>query len=137
MAKKPAPVATANAKPTSEKKEKKEKKARVPHPALFNAAGEAVKLTSIPADFDPKLHKPLKRKDFESEAAFMRMQADEFEARAKRLRVEAEQAEKLGNTKDRAKAKKLLGMQKRIEELKAEMSKDGFDIDQLLASLNG
>lgn len=141
MTKKAAPTIgkiQTSAKPTAkpDSAEAKSKK-RQPHPALFNKAGERVKLAEVPENFDAKIHSPLKARDFEHDYVYMRWQADQLEDKAKRLRSQAEQSEKLGDSKDRAKAKKLIAMTKRIEELKSQLADDGVDIDAILGALSG
>lgn len=118
---------------------KKEKKVRVKYSAPENAAwvNEDGKLIAAPEDFDPKANKPLQRKDFADEATFFEMQANVYEARAKRCREKAEESKKLGGAKDKQKAKKLISMTKRLNELKASLQEEGFDVDSLMASLNG
>lgn len=110
------------------------KAVKVLHPALEpNDEGKPTKkLTEVPSDFDPKLHKPLKKGDFENEAVFMRMKADELEAKAKKLREDAEVVEKLGNKADRAKAKKLRAMQEKMTDLRKQLEEQGIDVDELL-----
>lgn len=136
----PAPKANAAAKPVETKPgspapaAKKEKPKRVAYPGLNpDAEGKTTtKLENWPTDFDSKTHKPLRRSDFTSEAPFLDKRADQLEAAAKRLRSEAEEARKLGNTADRAKAKKLRSMIEKVEAIKAELLKQGLDPAQFL-----
>lgn len=132
-----APVASAKpgTKEPKAKKEKKEKAKRVDFPGLFvekDGEKRRVKLAEYPANFDPKVHKPLRRGDFENESVFLLRKADEFEQRAKDLRNEATIAEKLGNQADRAKAKRLAAMQKKIAELEASLKESGVDVEAIL-----
>lgn len=121
---------TNSAKPgTKDEKAKKEKKVREQYPIPEGG------LKAWPTDFDPKKHKPLKRKDFGDESLFLNSKADDYERRAKALREEALESTKLGGVKDKAKAKKLLSMHKKIAEMTKDMEADGVDVSQLLASL--
>ncbi len=126
-----APAAAASARPgTKDEKGKKEKKVRAQY--AIPEGG----LTAWPADFDSKLNKPLKRKDFADESLFLLSKADEYDRRAKALRQEAEESKKLGSIKDRAKAKQLLKMQKRMKEMTDAMAAEGIDVAALLATVN-
>lgn len=115
-----------------------EPKGKIAHPALkVDADGKpTVKLESVPADFDPKKHKPLKKTDFASEATFCEMRADEFERKAADLRQEAELIRKGGGKKAAQKAKRLAKMQERMEALKKELAESGIDVESLMASLD-
>lgn len=131
MAKVPAREKSA-APGTEDKKAKKEKVTKVDYPGLKNAEGESVLLTEVPADHDSKLHKPLKKANFENEATYLRMKADEFEAKAVALRKEADVSEKMGSKSERAKAKKLVQMQERMAELKKQLEASGVDVEALM-----
>ena len=130
----PAPSAAPG---TKEPKAKKEKVAKVKYTAPAGSAWVDDKglLTRWPDDFDPKRHKGLDRKQFAEEHVFFSLQADRLEAAAVKMRERAEESKKLGNVKDRTRAKKLLAAQKRLEALKAEMISEGVDVDDLLASM--
>jgi hypothetical protein len=91
---------------------------------------------TVPADFDSKLHKPLKRKDFKDESLWFELRALDLEKKAARMRREGENIKKLGGVKDRVKAKRLLSMQKRMEDLKATLKSEGIDAEALLNSIN-
>jgi hypothetical protein len=93
--------------------------------------------TEIPSDFSSKIHKPLKRKDFKDEALWFELRAAELEAKAKRARAEADNVRKLGGVKDRAKAKRLISMQKRMAEISEQLTAQGVDVAALLGSLSG
>jgi hypothetical protein len=137
----PAAVAAGNqpsAKPgSSEPKAKKEKIARVYHPALMpDAEGKpTVQLDSIPSDFDPKLHKPFRRKDLKDETLHFDIQIQKLEKKIESLRQQKEESKKLGGIKDRASAKKLLALQKRIDEVTKTLEGSGVDVAALLQQL--
>lgn len=114
-----------------------EKPKRVPYPGLNpdKDGKTTTKLKEIPADFDPKTHKPLSRKDFENEAPFLRKLADELQARAEKLRAEANDAEKLGSASQRATAKKLRAMFDKFSELRKELEGSGVDVSAIIGNL--
>lgn len=130
MAKETAQAPKAGARPgAKEPKAKKEKKVRIAYPVPEGG------LEAVPADFDPKVHKPLGRKNFKNEAVWYELKAQELEKKAASLRVEATNIGKLGNVKDRAKAKRLLDLQKRMAELSESLVAEGVDVEALLATL--
>lgn len=94
-------------------------------------------LKEWPTDHDPKVHKPLKSTDFADESVYWFHKADQLEKAAVAAREKAEQIKKLGGVKDVKKAKRLMQMQQKIAELKAQLASDGTDVDALLASLGG
>ena len=129
----------ASAKPgTQDQTGKKEKVKRTEYPGLIGPEDPEtkkptrLKLTQVPEDFDSKLHKPLRKGDFEKEYTYLLMKADELEAKAKKLRDEAALSDKLGSSADRAKAKKLVKMQERMAELQKQLEDAGIDVESLL-----
>lgn len=114
---------------------KKEKPERIYHPALDAKPGEdgklkpTVKLKDWPADFDPKIHKQLKRGHFENEAPLLRKRAEEYREKAAKLDVEASDCEKNGG-KAKGKVKKLRSMMDRFAELRAELEAEGTDTSE-------
>lgn len=112
---------------------KKEKVKKAIYPGLLDAEGAPQKLKEIPTDFDAKLHKPLKKTDFEGEWTYLEMKAVELESKAKKLRSEAETIKSLGSSADRSKAKKLLAMQERMAELMQSLRDQGIDPDAILS----
>lgn len=114
---------------------KKEPKAkRAVHPLVGNDDVKVYPFKSTPGDFDWKSHKPLKKKDFASDDGFFIYKAEEFEAKAKAFRTQAEEAKKMGSTKDRAKAKRLVKMQEKMAELMKQLQAQGIDTEALLAT---
>jgi hypothetical protein len=90
-------------------------------------------LEGIPEDFDFRLHKVIKRKQFKDEANWFELKALEMEGKAKAYRKQAEDFKKLGSVKDRNKAKRLVQMRNRMAELMAELKAGGTDVEALLA----
>jgi hypothetical protein len=91
-------------------------------------------LTAIPEDFDPRKYLPLRAKDFKDEALWCEVQAQRFDKIAAGWRKKATDAGKLGNVKDRAKAKTLIRMQDRMAALLADLKAQGVDTDALMAA---
>jgi len=114
-----------------------QKKGKVHHPLLkVDADGKPTeKLESVPDDFDPKVHKPLRKSDFASEASYLIMRAEDLEQKAKGYRDEAELIRKGGGKKAAAKAKRLQKMQERMDALKKELEESGIDTAELLSTL--
>lgn len=79
--------------------------------------------------YDPKVHRPIKPTDFTDESLLLEWKADSYEQKAKALRLEAAQLRELGSVKDRAKMKKFLQMQAKIEELAADLEATGVDVE--------
>jgi hypothetical protein len=133
--KKPVPPPAAVGAPAAGKKEKqpKEKAKKIDFPGLF-INGDYHKLTALPTGLDAKLHKPLKKKDFQDEPLFLEYQATLLDEKAKSLRSQAEKLRSVGSTASSAKAKTLVKMQQRMAELMAQLKAEGMDVDTLLAS---
>lgn len=143
---KQAPKAPASAKPgtsdvAAQKPEKAKKAKRQHHPLLAAKANDkgrlvpSVQLKEIPKDYDPKLHLPLGRKSFEDESLWYEIKAQELERKAAAMREEGKQIKAIGGSKDRAAAKKLIALQKRIADLTAELSGKGVDVSAITAKL--
>jgi hypothetical protein len=92
------------------------------------------KFNAVPEDFDPKIHKPLKRNQFVNEVLWFNLTADLLEAKAKRLRARGVELKKFGGS-GMAKAKKLITAQKRFLELKAALAASGLNVDEILAGM--
>jgi len=122
--------------------QKPEKVVRVLYPGLYSDTEkddkgrpkQISKLDSVPADFNPKIHLPLQRRDFKDESVYFQLRADIAKKSAERFQKLADDAKKLGGMKERVKAKKLLQMQKRMADLIAELKAGGTNVDELLAN---
>lgn len=132
MATKTTPTA-AKSKGKPERKKQVRKK-RIAYPGLIAADGAPAKLKEFPADYDPKVHKPLRRVDFECESVHMLMRADELDRKSAKLRMDAAILQK-GGKKVSGKAKKLQSLVARMAALRAELEADDFDVDAMLATL--
>lgn len=120
------------AKPTAEtvKTETKKKAGRV----NFAVGTELLKV-AVPEGYNFDVNKPLKKKNFVTEDLFYMYRAAEMEHKAAQFRAKAEEAKKLGTGTEKNKAKKLIKMQERIEELKQSLAAQGIDVEKLLAEL--
>jgi hypothetical protein len=114
-------------------KAKKEKLERVVYPGLNpDAEGKpTVKLKEWPADFNPKVHKQLKRSHFETDIPLLEQRIKDHEEKIKKLREEIEIVQK-GGGKAKGKLKKLKSTIERFAELRAEMEKEGHDVSDLV-----
>lgn len=141
-----APKAPAgNAKPGTKDDagKAKEKKTRIVYPALVSTEKDEDgkpkrnKLKEVPADYSPKQHKPLQRRDFEDESHYYELRAQIAERQAKKFRELAEEAKKTGGLTNQKVMKRALAMQKRMNEMLAALKKEnpGIDIDTMLAEL--
>lgn len=140
MAAKNTPKTTsASAAPgTKDAKAAKVKVEKVSYPGLLGPNDTEGKPTSLllkewPADHNPKLHKPLVRKNFENEVPWLINRAEHCESQAATFRKEAEMVGKLGSKSDRQKAKKLIAMRDRMAELRKQLEAEGIDVDALTA----
>ncbi len=109
---------------------------RQPHPALAaSTEGEAtVQLDAVPADFDAEKHRPLSKKEFKSEANFLRYRADELRKRADAYETDAKNIEALGNVEDQKAAKRYLLITKEIAKLEGVLG-GKVDLAALLAKV--
>lgn len=112
---------------------------RLPFPGLTEKDPDGgddidVKLTSVPDAYNSKYHRPLVKSNFKDDAFYFEYKALLCEQQATKYRKEAEDFRRLGSTDDRKKAKKLQTLQKRLADLKAELSGQGVDVDALLGS---
>jgi len=103
-------------------KPKKEKVERKAYPGIMAGADNkgTVKLKDWPADYDPKLHLPLRRNDFENEAVLLEKMADQMAERVVKLRAEAEICRKSGSATQRAKLKRIARLKEMLAKLEAE-----------------
>lgn len=132
-------TASKAAKPgTQDPKGAKEKPKKVPYPGLKpDEKGKAtVKLETWPDDFDPKLHKPLRRGDMKDESVWLLRKAEEHDKKAADLRKEAEIVKTTGGKQSAKKAQRFAKMTSRLAELRKELEADGLDVEGLLESLN-
>jgi hypothetical protein len=131
---KPAPPTSAKPGTQDSKgaKPPKEKKERVPRVDYTVPEGG---LKEWPKDWNPKQHKPLRRKDFADEGVYLEERAKRYEAMAVRIRQEIADGKKLGTLKEKGKAKKLLQLQRKFDELKKQLIADDVDVDAILATI--
>lgn len=122
------PAAKVVAKRSSTKKQ--------PHPlrGKFDANKKPIATSSwpfetLPADFSHKLHSPLVKKDFKSEAGFFDYLASIYDKKATDLRAKAESSRTMGTGEDRKSAKRLEALAAQSAALVAKLSgKLGADV---------
>jgi len=85
-----------------------------------------------PEDFDFEVHKSLKKRDFTADHLFYEHKALEMDFKAKNFRAQAEEAKRLGSAKDRVSARRLLKLQDKMSEIKAQLTEQGVDVNALL-----
>lgn len=90
------------------------------------------RLKDIPADYDPKKHKPLQRRHFEDESLWWELRARHYDSLAVKCRQEAVTAKTTGSAADRVKARRLAQMAKKLEELKSSLSGQGVDVEAII-----
>lgn len=128
--KKVTPSAKPNNPGKGDKAEKESK--RQEHPLVGVDDSDVYPFTDVPEDFDYKAHRPLKKVDFRADHFFFAYKASEAEYRAADFRDREEEARTLGSSKERGKAKRLIKMQEKMEELRASLESDGVDVDAVL-----
>jgi len=133
MAKKPGQAATA--KPTITKPEPK-KTGRVDFSGIGNKDPELYPFKdAVPEGFDFKLHRALKKRDFSADYLFYEFRAAEMDYKGSLFRDQAEEAKKLGSAADRGRAKRLIKLQEKMSELKEQLTAQGINVDELLATV--
>lgn len=126
----PASTAPGTADEGGKKRKKKDKGEKVKRVKYPNVPEDG--LDTWPADFDPKVNKPLRRQDFKDETVWLERKAEQFEKAAARMRDEAKTIKSLGTTGERGKARKLLKISKELESLKEVLKAKGVDVEALL-----
>lgn len=131
------PEGVASAKPgtkdpKAEKPAKPAKPAKIPHPFIGSEDANIYPLKEVPADFDRDKHLPLKKSDFADETMWYDIRIADMEARLERLKQDRDEAKALGNVKDRAAAKRLAGMGRKIAEIQSKLEGEGVDTGEIL-----
>lgn len=119
-------------KPGSKDEKAKKESKRKQHPLVGSKDDNVYPFAEMPDDFDFVKMKSLNKKDFESDHQFFIYKAADADYRAEDYRERAEEAKTLGSSKERAKAKRLVKMQEKIAELRAQLEEDGVNVDALL-----
>lgn len=133
MAKKNTPAKPTTVKPTPEKS--KDKKGRTEFKLVGHKDEKVYPFqVAMPEGFDFKINKPLKKRDFTADHLFYEYRALEMEFKAVGFRAQAEEAKKLGSAKDRSSAKRLIKLQDKMGELKEQLTKQGVNVEELLAN---
>ena len=110
-----------------------------PQPAKTKKGKDVIKTTAkldaIPADYDPKKHKPLARLNFTDETLWYELKAQELDKKAAALRQQVVDAKALGALKGSKSAKKVLTLNKRIEDLFGSLKADNASPEMVEAAL--
>jgi len=118
-----------SAKPEGEPKKKK------PARKTFEAAKgvEFPFIVASPEGFDFETFPALKKRDFTADSIYLEHRALECEFKAAKFRAASEIAKTQGSKKEQGKAKRLVKLQEKMDELKAQLTNAGVDVDALLA----
>ena len=116
------------------REERKENKFAAPAGADYVDSAGKYTFTINPAGYDPKIHADFVEDDFAREDLWLDYRAGLLEARAAKLRAEAETVRK-GGPRLKGTAKKLANYQAKFEALKAQLVAEGVDVDAVLASI--
>jgi len=92
-------------------------------------------LKEWPKDFDRKVYKPLRRKNFADETIFMEAKATRLENAAKRLRDEVVIIRQMGGTEQVKAVRQLARLQNRMANMTELLKAQGIDVTALLAGL--
>ena len=92
-------------------------------PRVSYRSSDDAKLTTgyAPNDFDSSYHKPLQKKDFESESNFWLYRAVEADSKARQYRAKAEALEAFGSEENRKLAKQLNSLEAKMASVKAKL----------------
>jgi hypothetical protein len=108
---------------------------RIVFPLVGNTDTKVYPFVATPAEFNFVTHKLLKKKDFATDAAFFTFKGDEMRNKATIFDGKAEEAKKMGSSKERAKAKRFLKMRDKMAELKASLEAQGIDVESMLEAV--
>lgn len=116
---------------------KKEKKvtARADHPVVVKLKKDE-RVKELPEGFSFAKHKLIKKNTWEKDHMFFDHLANKNQEEADLNREKAEDCRKLGSAAERGRAKRLLKMQGKIDELKEALVKKGVDVAALLKSVS-
>lgn len=108
-------------------------------PKLSKKGKEIVRPTTllkeVPKDFDIKLHKPLREADFEDPSLWYELKAQDYERKAAQMREQGATVKSLGSKADRGAAKKLVQLQKRMDDMIKDLEGKGVDVSAIKAKV--
>lgn len=125
------PGKPANSRPP-QRDEDKEARKRVVHPLVDSEDENVYPFAEAPADFDPKKHQPLKKRDFVTEVAFYDYKIAAVERQLAKLKSERETIATTGGKSALRDANKLSRMIEKQAEIIASLRAAGLDVDALL-----
>lgn len=132
------PAAGKRGRPKRERKEGEDIMGRSKHPSVgVDGVWPFANISAVPADFNFKLHQPLKRKDFVNDFDAMEWEAHRLETKAASLRKKAENLKTLGDgqtRKDQQRFQKMTSQYHALAaKLQGELGEEAFNA--LLASV--
>ena len=87
---------------------------------------------AVPKNFSFVTYKPLKKKNFTTEALYFEHRAAQAEHQVKVFKDKAEESRTLGSTKERRQKKQVVKLANKMEELKATLTSQGVDVEAIL-----
>lgn len=125
-------VAPAEVKSNKKKREKKEKVTK----ALWGTRDEdgnlVTKIVGTTVEgFDPAVHLPLRRRDFQESTDFLKLQIARQEESLAKMKAELAQEESLGSTEQRKAVKQAKSLKERLARITTELKDAGMSDDQI------
>jgi len=99
----------------------------------FKIAKEPYDVT-MPEGFNFKDYKPLKKRNFTTEALYYDHRAEEMAYKMAGFRAQAEECRTMGSAADRRKKKQIVRLNSKMNELKAQLIAQGIDVEALIAA---
>lgn len=132
----PASTATADASkpPVSSEDTPAPRGAPKQNKVDYRTEGTAL-LTVWPADFDSKVHKPLKQEDFSAEDVYFNHRAEQYEKRGAEFRQKALLFQQYGSADTRKAAEKYTKQFAAMAALQAQLEAQGVDMNLLMQGL--
>jgi len=90
--------------------------------------------TCLPVGFNFKEFKPLKKRNFATEALYFEHRAEEMAYKMRAFTAQAEESRTMGSAADRRKKKQIVKLSEKMKELKAQLSAQGIDVEALIAA---
>jgi hypothetical protein len=87
---------------------------------------------AVPTGFDFNQNKPMKKRQFASDAIYYEHRAAQMDHKATAFRAKADECKKLGSHADQVKTRKLEKLNVKMLELRKELEAQGVDVEELL-----
>jgi hypothetical protein len=117
--------------PQGKKAETKSEPKKVTKRTGFKIAAEPYDV-AVPPGFNFLNYKPLKKKNFATEALYYEHRVAEMDFKSDSFAAQAEEARKFGDSKQRNKAKKIVKLNEKMAELRKQLTAQGINVDELL-----